>query len=115
MSLFRNPLKALDQIDWCVEHEHLEQFPGSFILAAGNLCRQTVEQILFILAFYSGLPQNKYLKANGELREIKTSLDAFGTIDRVTGQSYWRLACRRGSRIKKFAEIILWIFHVELE
>jgi hypothetical protein len=104
MSLLRNPLKALDQIDWYVEHENLEQFPDSFVLAAGNLCRQTVEQILFILAFYSGMPRNKYLKPNGELREIKTILDALGAIDPITKKSYWKLARCKGPRIQKFAK-----------
>ena len=60
MSLLQHPLRALDQVEWYLDSPDKEQFPGAFLLAAGNLARQVLEQVLFILAFYSGMPRNKF-------------------------------------------------------
>ena len=68
MSLLQSPQSALDQIEWYLDNRIQELFPGAYLLAAGNLSRQTLEQILFILAFYSGLPKTKYLKGGSQLR-----------------------------------------------
>lgn len=66
MSLLQHPLKALDQVDWYLDNQDKELFPGAFLLSAGNLGRQVLEQVLFILAFYSGMPRKHFLKSSGE-------------------------------------------------
>ena len=58
MSLLQDPLKVLSQIEWYLTNQDKEIFPGAYVLSAGNLSRQLLEQILFILCFYSGLPKN---------------------------------------------------------
>lgn len=103
MSLLQHPLRALDQVEWYLDTRDEEQFPGAFLLSAGNLARQVLEQVLFILAFYSGMPRNKFLKSSNELRTAGTVLKALQKTDPHTDRRYMELARRRGSRIRKFA------------
>jgi hypothetical protein len=102
MSLLQNPIKALDQIEWYLDNKNLENFPGSFLLAGGNLSRQVLEQILFILAFYSGLPQNKYMKVDKRLKTAEAIINALKSTNPTTGRTYFDEAQRKGPRIKKF-------------
>lgn len=102
MSLLQSPERALNQIEWYLENRTEERFPGAFLLAAGNLCRQTLEQILFILAFYSGMPRNRYLRSDGSLQVAGRLLAALKE-QSPGGKTYYQLARKRGSRIRKFA------------
>jgi len=103
MSLLQHPLKALDQVEWYLDNQDKELFPGAFLLSAGNLGRQVLEQVLFILAFYSGMPRHKYLKSSGEQRTADTIFKNLQKPDPVSGISYLAQARLTGSRIKKFA------------
>jgi hypothetical protein len=103
MSLLQHPLSALNQIKWYLDNRHVECFPGAFLLSAGNLARQVLEQVLFILAFYSGMPQNTFLKSNGKLRDAHHILVALREIDPATGLNYIEIARLRGPRIRKLA------------
>src|SRR6266540_575072 len=103
MSLLQSPLKAVAQIDWYLDNQHMESFPGAFVSAAGNLSRQLLEQILFILAFYSGMPSNKYMKTNRQLRTAGSVINALRQVNPATGRTYFAEARRRGPRIRKFA------------
>jgi hypothetical protein len=103
MSLLQDPIKALDQIDWYLTHQQEEQLPGSFLLAAGNLARQTLEQVLFILAFYGGMPSSTYMKPNWQLHTANHILTALKKVNLLTNRTYLAEARRRGPRIRKFA------------
>lgn len=103
MSLLQSPQRVVRQIVWYVDNPRLESFPGAFLLAAGNLSRQLLEQILFILAFYSGMPRTKYLKGNSHLRMSRRIVEELSSSDPSTGLTYFQLAKRRGPRIAKFA------------
>lgn len=103
MSLLQHPRLALSQIEWYLEHRQEETFPGAFLLSAGNLARQVLEQVLFILAFYSRMPRLKYLKSSKELRTAAKVLRALQEIEPRTRRSYLELARRQGPRIAKFA------------
>lgn len=103
MGLLQDPLKALNQIDWYIQNRKKEKFPGAFELAAGNLCRQTLEQILFILCFYSRMPNGKYIRPNNTLKTARQLLNALDSPDSTTGKTYWDHARLRGRRIRKFA------------
>lgn len=103
MSLLQHPLRTLEQIDWYLDSRDKELFPGAFLLSAGNLARQVLEQVLFILAFYSGMPRDKFLRSSNQLRTADAILKGLQDKDPKTGRSYMTLARRRGSRIRKFA------------
>lgn len=103
MGLLQDPKKALEQVEWYLDHKRCEKFPGGFEIAAGNLCRQTLEQILFILCFFSRMPGNSFMRADRTLRTARQLIDALDKVDTVTGKNYWELARRRGPRIRKFA------------
>src|SRR5262245_56619503 len=103
MSLLQSPLKALAQIDGYLDNQNMESFPGAFVSAAGNLSRQVLEQILFILAFYSGMPYNKYMKTNRQLRTAGSVINSLRQINPASGRIYFEEARRRGPRIRKFA------------
>jgi len=103
MPLLQDPIKALDQIEWYLSNRQAEKFPGAFLLAAGNLVRQVLEQILFILAFYSGLPKHKFLRRNNELQTAGKILQALRQTDSKSCLTYFELARNRGPRIRKFA------------
>ncbi len=103
MLLLQNPLRSLDQIEWYLDHHSGELFPGAYLLAAGNLARQVLEQILFILAFYSGLSRSKFIRRDGRLRQAHQILEALRKPDPSGGTSYFGLARRRGPRVRKFA------------
>jgi len=103
MGLLQDPSAALDQAQWYLENRDKEKFPGAFELAAGNLCRQTVEQILFILCFYSSMPKNKYMKTS---RQLKTPWNLYEELKKTkpdSNKKYIELARIRGPRIRKFA------------
>ena len=103
MSLLQDPKKALDQAEWFLDHRQYEKFPGAFELAAGNLCRQTLEQILFILCFFSRMPKNCFIKTDRTLQTAGLLLRELDKIDPTTRKSYWAIARVRGPRIRKFA------------
>lgn len=103
MSLLQSPAQGLDQIDWYLANKSLEIFPGAFYLAAGNLCRQVLEQLLFVLAFYSGMPPTQFMKTNGELRTAGSVLKMLLEPAPLSSRTYLELARRRGARIRKFA------------
>lgn len=103
MGLLQDPQKAIRQVRWYLDHQDLQQFPGAFELAAGNLCRQTLEQILFILCFFSGMPSTNYVRRDRTLKTAGQMLVALQRTDLNTGLAYMALARRRGSRIRKFA------------
>ena len=104
VSLLQDPVHVLDQIDWYLGNSALEKFPGAFELAAGNLARQLLEQSLFIIAFYSGCPQNRYLNRQRKLRTIGSILDGLKKPG-ARGEDLFRAARRRGSRVRKFANL----------
>jgi len=103
MSVLQDPKKALDQAEWFLDHRKYEKFPGAFELAAGNLCRQTLEQILFILCFFSRMPENCFINGDKNLKTAGALLRQLDKIDPTAGRSYWEIARRRGPRIRKFA------------
>jgi hypothetical protein len=103
MSILQDPNKALNQIEWYLDNKNLEKFPGAFILASGNLCRHLLEQLLFILAFYSGMPQSKYIKTNHQLRTVDAMLKALREKSPISNRTYFEEARLRGPRIRKFA------------
>lgn len=103
MSLLQNPIKALDQIDWYLANQEVENFPGAFLLAAGNLSRQVLEQVLFILAFYSGMPTSKYMKPSMRLKMAGEVTSALRQVNPTSGRTYIEEARRRSPRIRKFA------------
>jgi hypothetical protein len=103
MSILQDPIKAINQIEWYLDNQTMEKFPGAFILSAGNLCRQVLEQVLFILAFYSRMPQFKYIKTNHQLRTVDKVLIALRETDPASGRTYFEEARLRGPRIRKFA------------
>ena len=102
MGLLQDPLREIDQIDWYLNSADLEQFPGAFEIAAGNLSRQLLEQVLFILCFFGGVPRSSFLRPDMSLHTAGRLLQA---LDQRTpgGASFWEAARRRGPRIRKFA------------
>lgn len=105
MALLQDPLKSLDQIEWYMQNQPTEKFPGAFLIAAGNLSRQSVEQMLFIICFYGGLPRSKYLRPDLRLKDLAAIIDALGKAPPTPGKTYWAAARRRGPRIAKFARL----------
>lgn len=105
MSLLQHPLRSIEQIEWYLENKQFEAFPGAFLLAAGNLARQVLEQIVFIIAFYSGMPTNKYLKTSNKLCVLGKILPALQETDPISGLRYIELARRRGPRIRKLTRL----------
>jgi hypothetical protein len=103
MGLLQDPLKALEQAEHYLDNQAEEKFPGAAVLSAGTLCRQTLEQILFILCFYSRMPQNRYLRDDRSLKVAGQLLTELGRKDTATGRTFWKLARARGPRIRKFA------------
>ena len=103
MSLLQHPLKSLDQIEWYLNNKDQEQFPGAFLLSAGNLARQVLEQVLFVLAFFSRMPRTKYLKSSNEIKNAGQILKVLKETEPTSGHPYIELARRRGKRIRKFA------------
>lgn len=103
MGLLQNPLRALDQAEHYLDNQAGEKFPGASVLSAGTLCRQTLEQILFILCFYSRMPQNRYLRADRSVKVAGQLLTELGHKDTASGKTFWELARARGPRIRKFA------------
>ncbi len=101
MSLLQDPIRALAQAEWYLGHANEELFPGAFEVAAGNICRQTLEQALLVACFFSGMPRARFVKMDGRLHTAGRLLSELGKIDQAIGQSYWVAAGRRGSRIRK--------------
>lgn len=104
MGLLQDPVASLEQASWYLENSHLEKFPGAFELAAGNLCRQTLEQVLFILCFYSSMPVNKYLKSDRTMHVAGRLLKELKRCKGSSKKTYYQIARSRGSRIRKFAK-----------
>lgn len=103
MGLLQDPVASLDQARWYLNNKDLEKFPGAFELAAGNLCRQTLEQMLFILCFFSTMPKNKFIKQD---RTLKTAWNLYDQLKKTkpnTNKTYFQIARTRGDRIRKFA------------
>lgn len=90
MSLIQDPLRALRQVRWYLANGQLEKMPTAFALAAGNLLRQLVEQCLFVLAFYGGLPRNRYIRSNGTLRTAGQILNEL--CSERAGRTYLQIA-----------------------
>lgn len=103
MGLLQDPQRSIEQITYYLDHQCEETFPGAFEIAAGNLCRQTFEQILFILCFYSRMPKDRYLRKDRTLKTAGTLIRELDKKDPITGRRYWESARRRGPRIRKFA------------
>ena len=103
MGLLQDPVASLDQARWYLNNKNLEKFPGAFELAAGNLCRQTLEQILFILCFFSTMPRNKYIKQDRTLRAAWHLYDQLKKTKPNTNKTYFKIARTRGILIRKFA------------
>lgn len=103
MSLLQDPKKVLEQIEWYVQNKELEKFSGAFIMSAGNLCRQLVEQILFIISFYGELPKEKYIKNDDKIKTPFEIIKSLKEIDSQDNTTYIDKAIRRGKRIEKFA------------
>jgi hypothetical protein len=104
MGLLQDPVASLEQANWYLENTHLEKFPGAFELAAGNLCRQTLEQVLFILCFFSKMPKERYLKADRTLRVAGHLIEQLDKRDNNSNKTYWEIARKRSDRIRKFAK-----------
>lgn len=102
MGLLQDPLKALEQAEWYLDQD-TEKFPGALELAAGNLCRQILEQILFILCFFSEMPRNRFFRADRTLQTAGRLIKELDKLDPTANMTYWELARRRGPRIRKFA------------
>ncbi len=104
MGLLQDPVASLEQAGWYLENKHLEKFPGAFELAAGNLCRQTLEQVLFILCFYSTMPTDNYLrKRDRTLHVAGHLLIQLKKTETDSNKTYLEIARNRGDRIRKFA------------
>jgi len=103
LGLLQDPLKAIDQIEWYLDHREMEKFPGAFEIAGGNLCRQVLEQILFILCFFSEMPKDCFFRSDKTLKTAGKLLKAIDKVDPTKGVDFWELARRRGPRIRKFA------------
>lgn len=93
-------------MEWYLNSRDKELFPGAFLLAAGNLARQLLEQIVFILAFYSGMPRGRYLKTSNHFRSLDAVIRALREREPSAGCEYVEVAARRGSRIRKFARLL---------
>jgi len=105
MSILQDPLAALRQAEWYLDNSALEVFAGAFDLAAGNLCRQTVEQVLLIICHFSSMPRHRYLRFDGTLRtsgELLRALDRHVEPSRTT---HWVTAAQCGSRIHKLVRV----------
>jgi len=103
MGLLQEPRKALEQVEWYLDHRENEKFPGALELAAGNLCRQVLEQILFILCFFSRMPKERYFRKDHTLRTAGQLIRKLDECEQTNGKTYWAAARRRGPRIRKFA------------
>lgn len=103
MSIHQSPIKTLEQIEWFLKNNDKEKFPNAFLTSAGNLSRQLLEQVQFILAFYSGMPQNKYINSKGHLKTANTVWTALKQINPATNRTYFEEARRRSPRLRKFA------------
>ncbi len=87
------------------DNQATDAFPGASLLSAGNLCRQTVEQIAFILCVYGGVPKEKYLRPNRQLKLLHSVLKALGAKDPIAKRTHWTIARKRGPRIAKFVRL----------
>jgi len=105
MSLLQNPIKVLDQIEWYLDNQSMEKFPGAFLRSSGNLSRQLLEQILFILAFYCKMPENKYMKTNRQLRTADIIWENLQKQNPITDRTYIEDARFSNPRIRKFARL----------
>ena len=105
MSILRDPIKVLDQIEWFLDNQQLEKFPGSYVCCAGNLSRQLLEQILFILSFYCCLPSKHYIKPNLQLRSLDQIWKSLQTINPKTQKNYIDTLKFLKPRLNKFSKL----------
>lgn len=105
MALLQNPIKVLQQIERLLDERQHDAFPGASINAAGNLCRQTAEQIAFLLCVYARMPRERYLKPDGRLKILNDVLVALDSKDPATTRTYWTCAKKRGPRLDKFVAL----------
>lgn len=103
MGLLQDPIKSIEQVEWYLTNHDQEKFPGAFELAAGNLCRQTLEQILFILCCFSRMPKKRYVRPNGTLKTVGQLLKELDSTNSSGKETFWECARQRGLRIRKFA------------
>jgi len=103
MGLLQDPLRSLDQVTWYLDQQEQETLPGAFELAAGNLCRQVLEQVFFVLCQFSGMPRQRYARADNTLQTAGKMLTGLGKVDPSSGRTFLEQARRRGPRIRKFA------------
>ncbi len=71
-------------------------------MAAGNLSRQILEQMLLVLCFFSGMPRARYLRPDRSLHVASRLLKELDSLFPGTRRTYWQEARRRGPRIRKF-------------
>lgn len=105
MALLQDPFKVLAQVEHYLGNQNADAFPGASLLSAGNLCRQIVEQIAFLLCVYGSVPKERFLKQDGRLKLLNQVLQALDTKDPSTSRTYWTVARRRGPRIAKYARL----------
>lgn len=105
MALLQNPIKVLQQIERLLEERKHDAFPGASINAAGNLCRQTAEQIAFLLCVYARMPRERHMKSDGRLKMLNEVLVALDSKEPTSGRTYWTCARKRGPRLAKLVAL----------
>ncbi len=104
MSILQDPIRLINQAEEYLLVADSGKFPEAREIAAGNLCRQLLEQILFILCFYSRMESRHFIRQDRSLRTAGKLLLALNRVDSQTGKKYWQLARDRSPRIAKFAK-----------
>jgi hypothetical protein len=103
MSILQDPIRSIRQAEEYIRNADSGQFPEANEMAAGNLCRQLLEQVLFILCFYSRMPPQAFIRPDRSLKTAGKLLEELDKIDKITTKSYWQLARERSPRVAKFA------------
>lgn len=104
MSLLQDPKRVVEQIEWYMQNKQFEKFAGGFSIAAGNLCRQLIEQILFIVSFYGELPKEKYITNDDKIKSPFNIINELKLKDKNMDVTYIEKAANKGKRIKKFSD-----------
>ncbi len=102
MSILQNPIKLIEQAEEYLFSSAPGKFPEAREIAAGNLCRQVLEQILFILCFYSRMGCRNFVRPDRSLMNAGKLLRELDRFDSKTGKNYWQLARESSPRIAKF-------------
>lgn len=107
--IFEDPLNYLKQIKWFLDNHELEQFSGSFVIAAGHLCRCVVEQEYLIIGALANLSADKilYTSRDRRLRPLREIRETFNDPPYPNSpyQNCWEAVEARGSRPKKHADL----------